>query len=202
MHYEIERKARVSDVDGLRAELRRRFGAPAPTVKKEDRYFIEAGVDLAAPGAMTRRVVRVRRLDDGTARATAKRRTLVGATEVNREVEFGVDDADAFEEFVVGYLGLEPLVTKRKVTEAHGAPPLVAELSEVGGLGWFLEVEVIAASAAEEATAIARIDEVFAACAPWIGAPEPRQYIVLLLEAAGRIPAGGTGFGEVRGAGQ
>jgi adenylate cyclase class 2 len=199
MQFEIERKARVHDAAGLRAALTARFGAPTSIVAKEDAYFIEAGVDLARPAAMRSRVVRLRRRDDGTAVATAKRRTLVGATEVNQETEFGVGDGEAFEEFVTRYLGFEPLVEKKKRTEAFAGGEggaLTIELSEVVGLGWFLEVEFLADDAAEEGRAVGLIDGVFAEFAAFVGEAEPRQYIVMLLEAAGRIPPGGTGFSE------
>lgn len=188
MAMEIERKARVRDVPGLRGMLRERFGPPCSS-EKRDAYFIEPGIVITESATTTARVVRIRRLAD-SALVTAKARTLRGATEVNREYEFRIPDPAAFEEFLCGYLGFCPLVEKIKRTEAYSHPPLTLELSEVVSLGWFFEVEYLGTDAGEAESASARIDRVFEDFAPYLGEVEPLPYIVLLLRRSGRLSGG------------
>lgn len=185
MTMEIERKARVRDIPGLRGLLRERFGPPGFS-EKRDAYFIEPGIAITESAATTARVVRIRRLAD-SALVTAKIRTLRGATEVNREHEFLIPDPAAFEEFLCGYLGFCPLVEKIKRTEAYSDPPLTLELSEVVSLGWFFEVEYLGTDAGETESASARIDGVFEEFGAFLDALEPSPYMVLLLRRAGRF---------------
>jgi predicted adenylyl cyclase CyaB len=62
---------------------------------------------------------------------------------VNEEREFEVSDRGAFEG-LLRRLGLEPGIAKDKRGWRRQAGEIGAELSLVGGLGWFLELEILA----------------------------------------------------------
>ena len=177
---EIERKAWVKDLEGLRRALTERYGAPFE-VEKEDRYYIEPGVPHSADSLRSARVTRLRR-ENEKAIVTAKKRALHGATEVNHEIEFRVDDPVAFDAWIQEALGFEILVEKTKRAFVFRSDCLTLELCHVKFLGWFLEVEFLAQeeSAFEEASH--QLDEAFARYQTYLGDFEPTQYIVLLLE--------------------
>jgi predicted adenylyl cyclase CyaB len=68
--------------------------------------------------------------------------------EVNNESEFQVSDAGEFEEFL-DFLGMKLIIKKEKQgcafrITAEKQVPVLAELSMVKGLGWFLELEILA----------------------------------------------------------
>jgi adenylate cyclase class 2 len=203
MAIEIERKAWVRDPDGLRTFLITRLGRPE-AVEKRDEYFIEPqwaaeAAALQAPaagasGARARRQCRLRQ-QGSRAIATAKVRRLVEGTEVNQEIEFEVSAPDEYRRFVLEYLGFEPHIDKHKRTLVFRHPKATVELSEVMGLGWFLEVEVLADSEDElEAVSRGVLDPIFRECLQWLGPVEERQYTALLKEARGGQnprPAGG-----------
>ncbi len=185
MRVEIERKAWVRDVEGLRNALEARYGQPRETLKN-DRYYIEPGAELTEDPTRAPKVVRLRR--EGTfAIVTSKQRKFVEQNEVNREIEFIIDDPEAFEEFIHDYLGFEILVDKVKHTWTFREEELTLELSELQDLGWFFEVEYIGKSKDETPAAAEWIDSVFERFKEYLGNVETAQYIVLLLRKAGRL---------------
>lgn len=105
--------------------------------------------------------VRLRiRSESGVSTVTYKRKELQGDIEVNDEREFSIDDRAAFET-LIGDLGFVPYVTKEKKTKtfAYASPmgtEVSIELSLVTGLGWFIELEILADDPDEAETARAR----------------------------------------------
>lgn len=186
MKIEIERKAWVRDPEGLRRALETRYGKPKESLKC-DRYYIEPGAEPDPSLRPQPRIVRLRR--EGTfAVVTSKQRDIDDdQNEVNREIEFIVDDPETFEEFIRGYLGFEVLVDKVKHTWKFRNEDLALELSELRDLGWFFEVEYLADTEAQHEEAAGRIEDAFAHFADFLGGVETDQYIVLLLRKAGRI---------------
>jgi adenylate cyclase class 2 len=67
--------------------------------------------------------------------------------EVNNERELAVSDGKIFEE-ILAQMGLAPFIKKEKrgtaweYADADGGPRILAELSDVAQLGWFLELEI------------------------------------------------------------
>jgi adenylate cyclase class 2 len=156
MAVEIELKARLDDIEQVKERLSV-LGDYCRSYEKSDSYW------LLSPGADSVSTppsgVRVRREHgqnaDGTAyesvMVTFKTREISGSIEVNDEREFTVSDAALFEELLHG-LGMHLAIRKEKKgwawnipAQAAGRFPVLAELSLVTGLGWFLELEILAA---------------------------------------------------------
>ena len=104
-----------------------------------------------------------------------KSKELYGEIEVNNEQEFEISDIAVFEEILV-QLGLEPDITKEKegwtwkLSRKAGYIPVLAELSEVKSLGWFIELEIISDTRDEYTL------------------EENRSHLLLLLENLGLSP--------------
>ncbi|MDR1104926.1 MAG: CYTH domain-containing protein [Treponema sp.] len=155
MALEVELKARVDDPQALKARLSA-MGLYLGAYEKDDAYWLPAQGALFAgenspalppPGL---RVRRERNTRDGGGVSehvlvTWKTGRLEGGVEINDEREFTVSDAALFED-LLERLGLEPVIRKNKQGWAWNCPgeegPVRAELSNVRGLGWFLELEI------------------------------------------------------------
>jgi len=133
MAVEVELKAWVDNPDTLRERLRQ-LGTPHRSYIKEDRYF---GVGTAPEDARYRL-----RFDDNRWTCTFKKKEIRDGIEENRETEFDVSDGDAFEAFLAS-LGLRCIVTKRKEGESFWVDSVLAELSYVDHVGWFVELEIM-----------------------------------------------------------
>jgi len=156
MATEIELKVHIDDYALIKERLSA-AGVFCRSYKKSDNYWLPA--QPAADASVPPTGVRVRRESgvdaDGTAYedilVTYKIKKISGGMEVNHECEFSVSDADLFEE-LLGRLGLRNAVHKEKEgwdwtisSQIEGQPHILAELSMVARLGWFLEIEIMAA---------------------------------------------------------
>ena len=152
MAVEVELKAHIDDVERMKARLSA-VGSYCRSYRKSDSYWLSPKAYISG--------VRVRREQgveaDGTAHesavVTVKEKTVSGGIEVNDEREFTVSDAALFEE-LLGNLGMRRAITKEKngwawtiaatmLPSATTLPQVLAELSMVTSLGWFLELEII-----------------------------------------------------------
>lgn len=73
---------------------------------------------------------------------TVKAKEVRDGGEVNREVEFRVDDPASFSEFAT-LIGFREDYRKIKQGHRFTQDGALLELCEVQGLGWFLEVEIV-----------------------------------------------------------
>ncbi|MDR2435076.1 MAG: CYTH domain-containing protein [Treponema sp.] len=152
MAVEIELKARLDDPEPVKQRLFS-LGTYCRSYEKSDTYW-------AAGGNIPSSEVRVRREIDTETDGRVREKTLVtykikeirDGIEINDEREFlvagaGPDGAggDVFEG-LLNRLGLRPFIRKEKKGRSWtvGAPPVLAELSLVKDLGWFLELEILA----------------------------------------------------------
>ncbi len=190
MAIEIELKAWVDDPPAARQAIAA-FAAAVRTYRKDDAYWRgQAGTGPAARGALGSGV-RVRREDLSASGATVnfKRKEVRDGIEVNDEREFEVSDAEIFGE-LLGRLGLAVWMRKRKTGEAWEAEGVTIELSEVEGLGTFVELEILAErdDPATVAEARARLLSVLKR----IGIPqsriEARYYTEMLAEMVISVP--------------
>jgi len=164
MAVEIELKARLDDFEPVRERLFT-IGEYCRAYLKSDTYWLPASFNVGIPSG-----VRVRRESgvnaDGSAfgsiLVTYKTKEITDGIEINDECEFAVSDAPVFEE-LLGRLGLRATYRKEKkgwawlvgASGASGASvteaPILAELSLVAGLGWFLEIEIQAPNNSRQA---------------------------------------------------
>ncbi|MDR1059473.1 MAG: class IV adenylate cyclase [Treponema sp.] len=154
MGFEIEIKAWVDD-PGRVKEIISQFADYGGEFRKEDGYWYRPGSPAsdgrAGEGGIPVtgiRIRRERRTDprggiSQTVLVTCKTKELREGLEVNDEREFAVSDGEAFAE-LLGRLGLEQGKTKTKHGWVWTWEGITAELTEVAGLGWFAEMEILA----------------------------------------------------------
>jgi adenylate cyclase class 2 len=159
MAVEIELKVRLSVPEPTKTRLAS-VGVFLHRYEKADTYWIPAAGRSLQTEKFPASGVRVRRERVQSAAqaggnteivlVTFKTRELTDGIEVNDEREFTVSDAAVFED-MLEQLGLVPGIRKEKrgwawriPAENQDDPPVLAELSEVARLGWFLELEILA----------------------------------------------------------
>ncbi|MDR1277444.1 MAG: hypothetical protein LBK02_01695 [Treponema sp.] len=166
MPVEIELKTRIHEPETVKNRLNS-LGEYDCAYEKADTYwsFAEkkagiqpelnqtneksASLGLSLPALRVRREITTGK--DGRiatfSRVTYKFRELQDGIEINDEREFDVSDAACLED-LLRRLGLRPDIIKNKRGWAwycgEGDKPLRAELSDVEGLGWYLELEILA----------------------------------------------------------
>ena len=174
MGVEIELKARLGDFEPVRERLFT-LGDYCRAYLKSDTYWLPAQTvvgQLSIPsGVRVRYEKGVNAGGDafGSILVTYKTKEISDGIEINDEYEFTVSDAAPFEE-LLGRMGLRRTHHKEKKgwawlvrqapeasqspaeTPPPDAPPILAELSLVEGLGWFLEIEIQLAAAADRQT--------------------------------------------------
>jgi adenylate cyclase class 2 len=136
MAVEIELKARIDNIKPLREKLSQK-GVFLREFDKHDTYWANEKAFR----------IRIRR-DNGKTFVTYKQKEILGKIEVNQEKEFEVSDAGEFER-ILDILGMIRDFKKEKRGWAWEISsdtdlPVLAELSDVRGLGWFLELEILA----------------------------------------------------------
>lgn len=129
MQLEIEMKARVANPRLLEKRLQDLGYHHERDYRKEDYYFHSA----------QKQDVRVR-LDGQAALVTFKDKRLEAGLEINSEHEFEVSDPQIMID-LLHRLGCSDQVTKIKLGSAWRKGELLLELSEILGLGHFLEIE-------------------------------------------------------------
>ncbi|MBI4978184.1 MAG: class IV adenylate cyclase [Spirochaetes bacterium] len=114
---------------------------------KKDMYFRRSSDDTIDS------LVRIRQ-DRGGHIFTVKQRAMLNGVEVNDEREMKVHKKDArkYLTMLTTLLGYEPYVTKIKKGRAYRYQNTLIELSEVKGLGWFVEIEIIADEKPDDST--------------------------------------------------
>jgi adenylate cyclase class 2 len=142
---EIELKARAENPEQLKARLES-FAEYAGAFEKEDAYWVPKNPNLPVPPSG----IRIRREKDtapggevsGFVHVTYKSKELRDGIEINDEKEFDVSRPEEFEE-MLGLLGLERKIAKKKEGWAYKHGRINAELCRVEGLGWFIELEIL-----------------------------------------------------------
>lgn len=189
MAFEIEAKARIPDpaqLDRIRRELDL-LGFHGGAFFKQDTYYAPEGASGCDDS-----LIRLRFEEGGgdSALVTRKEKRLAGAVEVNRELEFTVSPPKPFEK-MLGSLGYSYYIEKTKRGDFwdldNGSR---AELCEVTGLGWFLEIELVFPEgdgpAPDEKELTANLMHIFHQCGIDEAALEKAYYIDLLLEERNR----------------
>lgn len=180
MATEVEMKAWIDDPEALHRHLRDSC-RKIRSFYKADSYFV-APVPVPGSPGLPPQEFRIRN-DDGKLICTFKEKEIVDGMETNREVEFTVSDAEAFTE-LAERLGCRLFVRKEKRGTLYTCDGLTVELSEVAGLGTFLEVEKVVEDDDPEAISGAQsgIRAFFANLDIPQNKIEPRPYNDILLE--------------------
>jgi adenylate cyclase class 2 len=143
---EIELKAWVDDPGTLKKRIPRgaRCGG---SYKKHDQYWLvppEYGVSAENfPSGIRIRNETGENGGSSRCRICFKTKEMRDAVEVNHEREFDVSDSAVFTEFLKK-MGLRPGRAKVKTGWAWEYEGITIELSLVDGLGWFVELEILA----------------------------------------------------------
>ncbi|MDR2494851.1 MAG: hypothetical protein LBD24_06485 [Spirochaetaceae bacterium] len=197
MATEIELKAWVSEPDALRERLDG-LARGAGSFEKEDSYWYDPAGRLSASG------IRIRKETDRNPQGEDARRVLVtykqketrDGVEVNDEHEFLVSCDRPFEELLIR-LGFVRGSCKHKRGWSWDYAGITVELACVEGLGWFVELEILSDSPAQEEVCAAksRLREALETIGVGQDKIEPRYYTELLLhqwidgQPAGQPPA-------------
>jgi len=204
MAVEIELKAHLDDFAPVKERLSA-LGEYCRAYTKTDAYWLPAQT-VAASSLLPPSGVRIRH-DRGvnadgsaydTVLVTCKTKEIADGIEVNDESEFTVSNAAPFAE-LLSRLGLRETHHKQKegwawtvapsAGKAAGRPPILAELSQVAGLGWFLEIEIQPPNdhpqtVEESRRRLLSLLETLKIPADWI---EPRPYTIMLNEIRGEF---------------
>ncbi len=131
---EVELKAWIDDPAAVRARVAS-FAAFVRDFDKSDEYWHGPEWRLHR-GQKGFRV----RSDAGASIVTFKRKRAEAGIEINDEREFEVTDATAFSELALR-IGCEPFFKKRKKGTAWAVDGATIEITELVGLGHFVEIE-------------------------------------------------------------
>lgn len=184
MQVEIELKVWIDDRARVEADLEQRFGVGEP-YHKSDRYFSLMSDE--------RRVeFRLRESGERTV-CTHKSKKIHDGIETNHENEFDVPDPGAFVRFVE-MLGAHEFTRKEKIGRRFRHGDMLLELSQVVGLGDFLELELVvsedaAAEPARHSALVRRLHTVLDELKLPRSRIEATPYTVLLAERANRPEA-------------
>ena len=143
MTTEIELKAHVKDHIKLKSLLSEK-GEYLGAFEKDDTYWFPTG---GSSGIDKLRIRREKRSlpcgkETHTCLLCYKKRERRDGIEINDEKEFEVNPIEYAEEFLLE-MGLKPGISKKKKGSAYRAGGITAELHEVEGLGWFIELEIL-----------------------------------------------------------
>jgi adenylate cyclase class 2 len=142
---EIELKAHVKNLDTVKSRLET-LAVYKGSFEKEDAYWFPqtAGSPLPPSGLRVRK--EKDRTPEGTVSAvvhvTYKIKEVREGMEINDEKEFELSQAAEFEDLIT-MLGLKKGREKTKKGFAYACKRINAELCEVEGLGWFIELEIL-----------------------------------------------------------
>lgn len=181
---EVEIKARVLDPNAAERAIRAVATFRGESVKR-DVYWLSQSLIGVHPVRVRIREETFPGVEPITT-VTYKRKETRGTAEVNDEREFSISDRAAFETLLKD-LSFAPYQTKTKKTKTFDyrkspAESVSVELSEVEGLGYFAELEVLLDSPTEEEVGLAQnlLQDTLKACGIGEEAIETRYYTELL----------------------
>jgi len=200
MPIEIELKAWVDDPVGVSARIAA-FARETGTYEKNDAYWLPLA-DFPVPGKPAEQRprgrfgsgIRIRWESAGVAPAqdtgvpdraivNFKRKEVRDGIEVNDEREFTVEGVAQLEA-MLERLGMALHIRKRKTGKAWTFEGITIEVSEIEGLGCFVELEILSDTdtPAMVADARSRLLSLLARIGVDAGKIEPRYYTELLME--------------------
>lgn len=183
MSIEVEAKAHILDPQAVSNALKTEGFTYHGAIYKDDRYYrgtngfeFRLRFESSAPRG---RSGPLRQAGDVHAVVTHKEKQIYDGMEYNAESEFSVDDPEAFESLCRN-LGSERFAVKRKHAQIFRRRGVLAEVVEVEGLGWFLEVECLVSEASDRQKAADEIRYIISASGIGPDAVERRTYLSML----------------------
>jgi len=185
---EIELKAHVRDSEALRKILSGKAELNGAFEKRDVYWFGPESSTLTVTKLRVRK--EKRSFADGTENSvclvTYKAKEEYHGIEINDELEFEVEPVEAFEAFLKK-AGLKPGAGKTKRGWAFVKERITAELVEVDGLGWFIELEILVGAKDKSEETITKTRKTLLAFLDDLGiereAIESRFYLDLLSSA-------------------
>ena len=189
MAVEIELKARLDESEPVKKRLSL-LGTFLHLYEKYDSYWV-----LETGGGFTVRIRREKTIQNGISNeiilVTNKVKEIKDGIEINDEQEFSVSSAELFEKLLL-HTGMKLQMKKEKHGWAWHIPkaaenPVLAELSMVKGLGWFIELELMIEDRSSKTIDICRkrLLNLLAELDITPEKIEPRPYSQMLAELAG-----------------
>jgi adenylate cyclase class 2 len=177
MNFEVEQKHRVDDSAALLRRLAQHGATLGPPIKQADEYFNHPCRDFT----QTDEALRIRTVGDASV-VTYKGPKLDATTKTRRELELPLAVSHAEFAELLAALGFQPVLTVRKSRRPfeldHRGQTVHCAWDEVGGVGTFIELELVADEAGlEEARRIIASLAVDLE----LGPSERRSYLELLL---------------------
>lgn len=176
---EIEMKAQVADLAPVRSKLEK-LGSLKDKIDYRDTYFVQNRVKGYS-------FKRFRLRETGCKAWVTAKQKVKGAksSKAMAEHEFEISDAGAFRKFT-GMFGFKKLIEKRKkgsryAVEFEGSE-LTVELIEIEGLGFFVEIELMAARPGDIVGGLEKIAALFKKLGIPHSAVEQRPYTLMLYE--------------------
>ena len=154
MAIEVEIKAHINEPDRIYTKLCSLFTLKR-NFSKKDEYWFQSSKNRTVNFPNSGIRLRTETFDDtrGTHSKTFfitwKSKEIQEKTEVNRENELTISDADDFRK-LLSLLGLEKTREKQKTGHLFVKEDIKAELSDVEGLGFFIEIEIMAENPEED----------------------------------------------------
>lgn len=179
MATEIELKVWIDDISSIVKRLKSSM-VYTGSYTKHDEYWRSPQLKLGNG-------IRLRIGEDGVCTVNWKYKEVRDSIEVNDEHEFTVSSRDEYALFLKT-LGFSPWIRKIKRGNAYRDGKILAELSEIEGLGHFLELEILAGDDSPATIAAAR--KALFDCLERLGIPreriETRYYTSMLAEKSGK----------------
>ncbi len=136
---EIELKARVRDHEAVEALLSSFMTLIGDIDKRDEYWSLPLANSFYPPLGFRLRL----RSEPGKETVTFKEKTYSDSIEVNKEVEFGITDAEAFRKFLEKISAMLLYKKQKRGRSWKGENGILAELVVVEGLGEYLEVEIL-----------------------------------------------------------
>lgn len=144
MHFEVEQKHHVDDIESLVSRLADRGARPGPPQVQVDQYFTHPARDFAH----TDEALRIRTVS-GTSYITYKGPKLDSTTKTRQELELPLESHDVGGRrfaTLLSALGFSPLAIVRKQRRTfhieHEGRTVEGALDEIDGVGVYVELEL------------------------------------------------------------
>jgi len=167
--YEVELKARIENPHKIRKRIKEIAKFKGKKIKIDDYYCIDNN---------HKKNLRIRKQGNSYIVTHKKRGSYKQGINVKKEIEFDIEDIASFKKVLESF-GFKKWISKHKTSEVYELKKNIhVELNLVRGLGWFVEIEILADK--DIAKARDKIKEIFKNLGIRNSAIEKKGYTQLL----------------------